>query len=133
VGFPGDTCCWTDTVWRVTPGRSGWIPVRGPATVLRMWSEISTNRGSVMVTEARMGGMAIQNWSDAPEIHPSEIRVGDLIGAMQPTDRRYTVKLISGPQKSPRQWTFFGRDADGMQYASTFGEDELVRRYAKAS
>lgn len=86
-----------------------------------------------MVTEARMGGMAIQNWGDAPEIHPSEIRVGDLIGAMQPTDRRYTVKLISGPQKSPRQWTFFGRDADGMQYASTFGEDELVRRYAKAS
>jgi hypothetical protein len=87
----------------------------------------------VTVTDMRMGDMAIQNSYDAPQIHPSEIRVGDIIGTMPPTDRRYTVKLIGGPQKSPKQWTFFGRDAEGLQYSSTFGEDELVCRYAKAS
>jgi len=76
--------------------------------------------------------MAIQNWRDAPEIHPSEIRVGDVIGTLDPPHRRYTVKLISGPQLK-RQWTFFGRDDAGQQHASTFGEDTLVRRYARAS
>jgi hypothetical protein len=81
-----------------------------------------------------MGGMAIQqDWCDAPQIHPSEIRVGDIIGAVQPAHLPYTVKLIGGPQKSPKQWTFFGRDDEGLQYTSTFGEDELVRRYAKES
>ena len=75
--------------------------------------------------------MALQNWSDAPEIHPSLVRVGDIIGT-EPAQLRYTVKLISGPQVSPRQWTFFGRDADGRQQTSTFGEDDLVRRFAKA-
>ena len=75
--------------------------------------------------------MAIQNWQDAPEIHPSLIRVGDSICAEE-THQGYTVKLISGPQVSPRQWTFFGRDADGRQQTSTFGEDDLVRRFAKA-
>lgn len=88
--------------------------------------------GTVTATEG-MGGMAIQNWCDAPQIHPSEIRVGDIIGAIRRTNLRYTVKLISGPQTSPRQWTFFGRDDEGLQHASTFGEDELVRRYARAS
>ena len=77
--------------------------------------------------------MAIQDWCDAPEIRPSEIRVGDVIGTLAPTRRRYTVKLMSGPQKSPGQWTFFCRDAEGLQHTSTFGEEELVRRYAKAS
>jgi hypothetical protein len=77
--------------------------------------------------------MAIQNWQDAPQIHPSQVRVGDVIGSVQPSPLRYTVKLISGPQKSPRQWTFFGRDNEGLQHTGTFGEDELVRRYAKAS
>ncbi|OIN79388.1 hypothetical protein K3U93_14565 [Mycobacterium malmoense] len=77
--------------------------------------------------------MAIQNWCDAPEIHPSEIRVGDIIGTTRPTHLRYTVKLISGPQTSPGRWTFFCRDAKGVQHLSTFGDDELVRRYAKAS
>lgn len=86
-----------------------------------------------MVTEVRMGDMAIPNSSDAPQIHPSEIRIGDIIGTMPATNRCYTVKLISGPQKSPMQWTFFGRDDEGRQYTSTFGEDELVHRYAKAS
>jgi hypothetical protein len=77
--------------------------------------------------------MVTQHWSDAPEIHPSEIRVGDTIGATQPTHRPYKVRMISGPQVSPKQWTFFGRDDEGLQYTSTFGEHELVRRYAKAS
>jgi hypothetical protein len=81
-----------------------------------------------------MGGMATQqDWCDAPQIHPSEIRPGDIIGTVKPAHLPYTVKMISGPQKSPKQWTFFGRDDDGLQYTSTFGEDELVRRYAKAS
>jgi hypothetical protein len=77
--------------------------------------------------------VAIQSWSDAPEIHPSQIRVGDTIGTLDETDLRYTVKLISVPQRSPRQWTFFGRDDKGRQHTNTFGENELVRRYAKAS
>jgi len=77
--------------------------------------------------------MATQNWCDAPQIHPSEIRVGDTIGTTDSTNLRYTVKMISGPQKSPRRWTFFGRDAKGLQHTNTFGEDELVRRFAKAS
>lgn len=37
--------------------------------------------------------MAIQNWCDASEIHPSQIRVGDIIGTLQPTQLRLTVKL----------------------------------------
>jgi hypothetical protein len=77
--------------------------------------------------------MGIQNWQDAPEIHPSEIRVGDIIGTMHSTHLPYKVKMISGPQTSPSKWTFFGRDDTGKQHASTFGEDEFVRRYAKAS
>ncbi|MGA8546232.1 MAG: hypothetical protein WB785_13365 [Mycobacterium sp.] len=77
--------------------------------------------------------MAIQDWCDAPEIHPSQIRVGDIIGTLRQTDLRYTVKLVSGPQTTPRRWTFFGRDDKGLQHNNTFGEDELVRRYAKAS
>jgi hypothetical protein len=84
-------------------------------------------------TEVRTGGVAIQSWGDAPEIHPSQIRVGDVIGTLRPTDVRYAVKLISGPQSSPRRWTFFGRDAEGRQQTGTFGDDDLVRRYAKAS
>jgi hypothetical protein len=77
--------------------------------------------------------VAIQNWRDAPEIHPSQIRVGDIIGTVQPDHARYTVKLISGPQTSPRRWTFFGSDSEGRQQTCTFGENDLVRRYAKAS
>lgn len=77
--------------------------------------------------------MAVQNWADAPQIPPSEIRVGDIIGTLDPTQLRYTVKMISGPQKSPGRWTFFCRDEHGLQHTSTFGDDELVRRYAKAS
>jgi hypothetical protein len=77
--------------------------------------------------------MAIQNWCDAPEIHPSQIRVGDIIGTLQPTQLHLTVKLIGGPQTSPRRWTFFSRDDEGQQHTDTFAEDELVRRYAKAS
>lgn len=76
--------------------------------------------------------MVIQNWCDAPQIHPSEIRVGDVIGTMLATNVRYTVKLVSEPQTSPRRWTFFSRDGKGLQHTSTFGEDDLVRRYAKA-
>lgn len=77
--------------------------------------------------------MAMQNWWDAPQIHPSLIRVGDIIGTTRPTGARYTVKLISGPQTTPRQWTFFGRDAEGLQHTRTFGEDDLVRRYTETS
>jgi hypothetical protein len=83
--------------------------------------------------ETTGGAVAIQNWCDAPEIHPSQIRVGDIIGTLGQTNLRYTVKLISGPQRTPRQWTFFGRDDKGLQHTNTFGENELVRRYAKAS
>jgi hypothetical protein len=76
--------------------------------------------------------MAIQSWNEAPEIRPSDIRIGDVIGTPKPTGLRYTVKMIGGPQKSPGQWTFFCRDDGGLQHTSTFHEDELVRRYAKA-
>ena len=78
-------------------------------------------------------GIAIQNCRDASQIHPSQIRVGDIIGTTRPIGLRYVVKLISGPQTTPRQWTFFGRDAEGLQHTSTFGEDDLVCRYAKTS
>lgn len=77
--------------------------------------------------------MSIQNWCDAPEIHPSEIRVGDVIGTLRESELRYTVKMVSTPQTTPRRWTFFGRDARGSEYAKAFGENDLVRRYAKAS
>lgn len=77
--------------------------------------------------------MIVQSWRDAPEIHPSQIRVGDIIGSLRETSLRYKVKLISVPQKTPRQWTFFGRDDKGSDYANMFGEDDLVRRYTKAS
>lgn len=77
--------------------------------------------------------MAIESWGDAPEIHPSQIKVGDVIGTLRPTEVRYAVKLISGPQSSPRRWTFFGSDSKGQQQTCTFGENDLVRRYAKAS
>jgi hypothetical protein len=80
-----------------------------------------------------MGEVAIQNWCDAPQVHPSQVRVGDIIGTARPTELRLTVKLISGSQTTPRRWTFFSRDDNGQQRTSTFGEDELVRRYAKAS
>lgn len=76
--------------------------------------------------------MSIQNWCDAPEIHPSDIRVGDIIGTLRETTLRYTVKMISVPNSSPRRWTFFGRDDRGSEYAKAFGENDLVRRYAKA-
>jgi hypothetical protein len=77
--------------------------------------------------------VVIQSWREAPEIHPSQIRVGDTIGSLRETSLRYTVKLISTPQQSPRKWTFFGRDDKGADYANAFGESDLVRRYAKAS
>jgi hypothetical protein len=80
-----------------------------------------------------MGYMAIDNWCDALEIHPSQIRVGDVIGTRRPTELRLTVKMISAPQSAPGQWTFFSRDDNGQQRTSTFGKGELVRRYAKAS
>jgi hypothetical protein len=80
-----------------------------------------------------MRDMATQDWGNPPEIHPSQVRVGDIIGTLRATQLRYTVKMISGPQVTPRRWTFFGRDDNGAQHTSTFGEDELVRRYAKAS
>jgi hypothetical protein len=75
--------------------------------------------------------VAIQSWQDAPEIHPSQIRVGDIIGSLRETSLRYTVKMISTPQKSPRRWTFFGRDDRGSDHANVFSEDDLVRRFAK--
>jgi hypothetical protein len=77
--------------------------------------------------------MAIKDWRDAPETHPSQIRVGDIIGTMHPAHLPFRVKLIGGPQRSPKRWTFFGRDDLGRDHTSTFGEDEVVRRYAKAS
>jgi hypothetical protein len=76
--------------------------------------------------------VVIQTWQDAPEIHPSQIRVGDIIGSLRETTLRYTVKMISTPQKSPRRWTFFGRDERGSDHANVFSEDDLVRRYAKS-
>ena len=87
--------------------------------------------GRVMKT--RKEPVVIQSWHDAPEIHPSQIRVGDTIGTLRETTLRYTVKLISTPQQSPRRWTFFGRDDNGADYANVFEESDLVRRYAKAS
>jgi hypothetical protein len=77
--------------------------------------------------------VSIQNWPDAPQIHPSQIQVGDIIDTTRPTGLRYTVKLISGPQTTPRQWTFFGRDAEGLRHTRTFGENDLVRRYTETS
>jgi hypothetical protein len=74
--------------------------------------------------------MGIQDWVDLPQIHPSKIRVGDIIGTLKPSKSRLTVKMISGPQTSPRRWTFFGRDDIGRQHTSTFGEDEFVRKYS---
>lgn len=75
--------------------------------------------------------MAIDNWGDTTEVHPSTIRVGDIIGTTPPSGLCYTVKMISGPQTNPRMWTFFGRDIEGLQHTNTFGEDDLVRRFAK--
>jgi len=75
--------------------------------------------------------VAVQDWWDAPEIHPSQIKVGDIIGTTQPSGARCTVRLIGGPQTAPRQWTFFSRDSEGLQHTGTFGEDDLVRRYFK--
>jgi hypothetical protein len=76
--------------------------------------------------------MAVQDWCDAPEIHPSEIKVGDIIGTLRETSVRLTVKMVSTPSKTPRRWTFFGRDDRGHDHANAFGEDDMVRRYAKA-
>jgi hypothetical protein len=77
--------------------------------------------------------MAIQDWNDAPEIHPANIRVGDVIGTLHPSVLRYTVKMIGAPQKSPGRWTFFCRDNGGLQHTSTVRDDQTVRRYVKAS
>lgn len=74
--------------------------------------------------------MADGNWCDAPQIHPWEVRVGDVIGTVGSSERRIAVKLIGGPQKAPKQWTFFGRDDAGLQHTSTYGEADMVRRYA---
>ncbi len=76
--------------------------------------------------------MAIHNRCDAPQIHASQVRVGDVIGTLLPTDLRYTVKMISEPRTAPRRWTFFCRDSRGLEHTDTFGEDDLVCRYAKA-
>ena len=65
------------------------------------------------------------------QIHPSKVRVGDVIGTANRTELRYTVKIISGPGDTKTVWTFFGRDADGRQHNSSFGQDDLVSRYAK--
>jgi hypothetical protein len=77
--------------------------------------------------------VVIQNWRDAPEIHPSQIRVGDVIGTLRETTLRYTVKLISVPRTTPRRWTFFGRDDRGSEHANVFSETDSVRRYGKSS
>ncbi len=74
--------------------------------------------------------MAMGNGFDTPQVRPWEVRVGDVIGT---SSRQYTVKLIGGPQATPKQWTFFGRDDSGRQYTSTFGENDMVSRFAKAS
>ncbi|HTX93805.1 MAG TPA: hypothetical protein VME67_02570 [Mycobacterium sp.] len=76
--------------------------------------------------------MGRQSGCGAPQVHPSQIRVGDVISTTDPAHLDYTVKLISGPQTSPKRWTFFGRDDKGLQHTGTFGEDELVCRHAKA-
>ena len=65
--------------------------------------------------------MAIQNWNEAPGIHPEQIRVGDIIGTAQPTLLRYTVKMIGGPQREALRPD---RPADR--------EPELARRRARA-
>jgi hypothetical protein len=75
--------------------------------------------------------MAVEDWWDAPEIHPSQIQVGDVIGTNKPSGRRCIVKMISGPQRDPRKWTFFSRDTEGLEHTGTFGDDDLVRRYVK--
>lgn len=77
--------------------------------------------------------MAVQNWADAPEIHPSQVRIGDVIGTLRETPLRYRVTMIGVPQSTPRRWTFFGRDDSGNDYAKGFGEDDRVRRYREAS
>ncbi len=77
--------------------------------------------------------MVKDNWCDAPEIHPSEIRVGDTIGTVDPEHLPYLVKMISTPQAGSTRWTFFGRDTNGQQHSSTFRDGQLVRRYTKAS
>ncbi|CPR12273.1 hypothetical protein BN971_03567 [Mycobacterium bohemicum DSM 44277] len=66
---------------------------------------------------------------DAPQVRPWEVRVGDVIGT---TGLRYTVKLIGGPQTTPKQWTFFGRDDAGLQHTDTVGEGDFISRYASA-
>lgn len=80
-----------------------------------------------------MDEMATTDWRDAPEIHPSEIRVGDTIGTVDAAHLPYIVKMISGPQSGGKRWTFFGRDDRGRDYSSTFNEDDLVRRFARAA
>jgi hypothetical protein len=80
-----------------------------------------------------MSDMHVEDWCDAPQIHPSKIRVGDVIGTLRPTNLRYQVKLISAPQTGHGRWTFFGRDDAGLQHTNTFADGELVPRYAKAS
>jgi hypothetical protein len=77
--------------------------------------------------------MAIENWCDAPEIHPSQIRVGDTIGTVAPDHLPYEVRMISTPQAGSTRWTFFGRDKHGQQHSETFRDGQLVRRYTKAS
>jgi hypothetical protein len=78
-----------------------------------------------------MNMVGVQDWWDAPEIHPSQIQVGDIIGTVDPSSQRCTVKLIGGPQTGPRKWTFFSRDVEGLQHTGTFGENDVVRRYFK--
>lgn len=77
--------------------------------------------------------MATENWCDAPEIHPSAIRVGDTIGTEAPDHLPYLVKMISTPQTGSDRWTFFGRDKNGQQHSSTFRTSQMVRRYTKAA
>jgi hypothetical protein len=86
----------------------------------------------LMATEG-MVHMAIENWHDAPQIHPSKVRVGDIIGTLDPTSLRYTVKMISNPATTQKRWTFFGRDDRGLQHTNTFADNDLVRLYDKAS
>jgi len=74
--------------------------------------------------------MTMGNGFGAPQVRPWEVRVGDVIGT---SELRYTVKLIGGPQATPKQWTFFGRDDAGLQHTNTFGEGDLISRFAKTS